>query len=104
MVNVKNHTCRCENHPSQPIPAPEHSLVQLMGVIPSGFGFSHAMTVAAPQKGVFYGKRALLGSQAHCGHAPGALGSHQSQETLRSPGWPPLPLVYLQHRHRHRGE
>lgn len=75
--------------------APEHSLVQLMGIAPSGFGFSHAVTVAAPQEGVFYGKRDLLGSQAHRGHAPGTLGSHQSQETLRSPGWLPLLLVYL---------
>lgn len=68
-----------------------------MGIAPGGFGFSHAVTVAAPQEGVFYGKRDLLGSQAHCGHAPGTLGSHQSQETLRSPGWQPLLLVYLQH-------
>lgn len=67
------------------IPAPEHSLVRLMAVAPGWFGSSHAVTVAAPQEGVFYGKRSLLGSQAHCGHAPGTLGSHQSQETLRSP-------------------
>lgn len=54
------------------------------------------MTVAAPEEGVFYGKRDLLGSQAHCGHAPGELGSHQSQETLGSLGWLLLLLVYLQ--------
>lgn len=75
--------------------ASQHSLVQLMAIVPRGFGSSHAVTVAAPQEGVFYGKRDLLGSQAHCGHAPGTLGSHQSQETLRSPGWLPLLLVYL---------
>lgn len=68
----------------------EHSLVQLMGKPPGGFGSSHAVTVAAPQEGVFYGKRDLLGSQAHCGHAPGTIGSHQSLETLRSPSSLPL--------------
>lgn len=77
------------------VTAPEHSLVQLMAVTPGGFGSSHAVTVAAPEEGVLYGKRGLLGSQAHCGHTPGTLGSHQSQETLRSPGWLPLLLVYL---------
>lgn len=54
----------------------------LMVVAPGGLGSSHGVTVAAPEKGVFYGKRDLLGSQAHCGHAPGTVGSHQSEETL----------------------
>lgn len=82
---------------SRPTQSPEHSLVQLVAIVPGGFGSCHAVTVAAPQEGVFYGKRDLLGSQAHCGHAPGTLESHQSQETLRSPGWLPLFLVYLKH-------
>lgn len=73
-----------------------HSLVQVFGVLPGGFGFSHAVTVAAPPEGVLYGKRGLLSSQAHCGHAPATLGSHQSQETLRSPGWLRPPLLRLQ--------
>lgn len=68
-----------------------------MGTAPGGLGFSHAVTVAAPQEGVLNGKRDLLGSQAYCGHAPGTLGSHQRQETLRSPGWPLLLLVYQRH-------
>lgn len=67
-----------------------------MAKAPGGFGSSHAVTEAALEEGVLYGKRGLLGSQAHCGHAPGTVGSHQSQETLRSPGWLPPPLVYLQ--------
>jgi len=76
--------------------ASEHSLVHgLMAIAPGRFGSSHAVTVAAPEEGVFYWERDLLGSQAHCGHAPGTVGSHQSQETLRSPGWLSLLLVYL---------
>lgn len=81
-----------------------HSLVQVFGVLPGGFGFSHAVTVAAPPEGVLYGKRGLLSSQAHCGHAPATLGSHQSQETLRSPGWLRPPLLRLQESRRRSHE
>lgn len=69
-----------------------------MAIGPGGLGSSHAVTVAAPEEGVCDGKRDLLGSQAHCGHAPGTVGSHQSQETLRSPGWLPVLLLDLKHR------
>lgn len=86
--------------------APEYSLVQLMAMTPGWFGSSHAVTVAAPQEGAFYGKRCLLGSQAHCGHAPGALGSHQSQETLRSPRLAAptsiIPVTQPKHSHEQR--